>query len=108
MLTIGIFKKKTGTYYVWYKVVGDDNHNDTEPANITVTIAEAAVNNIPAGPGGLKFLQVLLKASKDKKNAGKKINVTVNGGEDIRYYTEKDVEDIKMFWLRNNGTCCIM
>ena len=29
-----------GTYYVWYKVVGDGNHNDTEPACVPVTIAE--------------------------------------------------------------------
>ena len=30
-----------GTYYVWYKVVGDENHSDTEPDCIKVTIAEA-------------------------------------------------------------------
>ena len=24
-----------GTYYVWYKVVGDDNHNDTEPVCVS-------------------------------------------------------------------------
>ena len=27
-----------GTYYVWYKVVGDENHSDTTPASVTVTI----------------------------------------------------------------------
>ena len=31
-----------GTYYVWYKVVGDSNHNDTEPASVPVTIAKAS------------------------------------------------------------------
>ena len=30
-----------GTYYVWYKVVGDENHFDTEPASVTVTISMA-------------------------------------------------------------------
>ena len=30
---------KAGTYYVWYKVVGDDNHNDDEPACVIATIA---------------------------------------------------------------------
>lgn len=30
-----------GTYYVWWKVVGDANHNDTEPKPITVTIDKA-------------------------------------------------------------------
>ena len=29
-----------GTYYVWYKVVGDANHNDSEAACVTVTIAK--------------------------------------------------------------------
>ncbi len=29
-----------GTYYVWYKVVGDDDHTDTEPACVTATIEE--------------------------------------------------------------------
>ena len=37
-----------GTYYVWYKVVGDNNHNDTEPACVTVVIAPGKVNS--AGP----------------------------------------------------------
>ncbi|MBO4584721.1 MAG: hypothetical protein J5756_06610 [Clostridia bacterium] len=27
------------TYYVWYKVVGDGNHNDTEPVCVTVVVA---------------------------------------------------------------------
>ena len=27
-----------GTYYIWYKVVGDSNHSDTEPASVKVTI----------------------------------------------------------------------
>ena len=31
------------TYTVWYKVVGDENHNDTEPASIEVTIAPKTV-----------------------------------------------------------------
>ena len=31
----------TGTYYVWYKVAGDENHNDTNPACVEVTINKA-------------------------------------------------------------------
>ena len=30
-----------GTYYVWYKVAGDENHNDTNPACVEVTINKA-------------------------------------------------------------------
>ncbi|MCR5685369.1 MAG: Ig-like domain-containing protein, partial [Lachnospiraceae bacterium] len=34
-----------GTYYVWYKVVGDSNHNDTEAKMLTVQIAEKKNEN---------------------------------------------------------------
>ena len=34
-------KTEAGTYYVWYKVVGDDAHADFEAKCITVTISEA-------------------------------------------------------------------
>ena len=30
-----------GTYYVWYKVVGDANHNDSDPKCVSVTISAA-------------------------------------------------------------------
>ncbi len=33
--------KNAGTYYVWYRVVGDSNHNDVAPACVPVTIAKA-------------------------------------------------------------------
>ena len=36
-------KTDAGTYYVWYKVVGDENHNDTEPACVEVTINKANI-----------------------------------------------------------------
>ena len=31
---------KPGTYYVWYKVVGDENHNDTEPEVLSCQISK--------------------------------------------------------------------
>ena len=33
--------ENAGKYTVWYKVIGDDNHNDTAPASITVEIKKA-------------------------------------------------------------------
>lgn len=33
--------QNAGTYYIWYKVVGDDNHNDVAPACVAVTIEKA-------------------------------------------------------------------
>ena len=35
---LGTKDAAAGTYYVWYKVVGDENHSDTTPASVTVTI----------------------------------------------------------------------
>ena len=31
---------EAGTYHVWYKVKGDENHSDTDPAHVAVNIAE--------------------------------------------------------------------
>ncbi len=33
---------EAGTYTVWYKVTGDENHKDTEPASLTVSIEKAS------------------------------------------------------------------
>ena len=32
-----------GTYHVWYKVIGDSNHTDTEPASVTAEIKQRPV-----------------------------------------------------------------
>ncbi len=38
-----------GTYYVWYRVSGDNNHNDTAAAGpVTVRIAKAAISSAPS------------------------------------------------------------
>ena len=36
-----------GTYTVWYKVVGDNNHTNTEPASVTAKILPFAINEEP-------------------------------------------------------------
>ena len=36
--------KNTGSYTVWYQAIGDGNHNDSEPASVSVTIARQPVN----------------------------------------------------------------
>lgn len=50
--------REWGDYYVWYKVVGDDLHNDSEPQCIIVNIAEPAIRTVtlgvePAGMGNI-------------------------------------------------------
>ena len=41
---------EVGTYYVWYKVVGDENYIDTEPACVKVTITEEKKQDEPVKP----------------------------------------------------------
>ena len=36
--------KNAGSYTVWYKVIGDGNHNDSAPASVSVTITRQPVN----------------------------------------------------------------
>ena len=36
--------KNTGSYTVWYQVIGDSNHNDSAPASVDVTIARQPVD----------------------------------------------------------------
>ena len=36
-----------GTYYVWYKVIGDPNHNDSVPACVTINISYPVVVEDP-------------------------------------------------------------
>lgn len=42
-----------GTYYVWYKVVGDDNHSDTAPACVEVTVKSRPVYQLSAPSSAL-------------------------------------------------------
>ena len=41
---------EAGAYTVWYMVVGDENHSDTEPRSVEVTILKDTPNE-PEGPG---------------------------------------------------------
>ena len=36
-------KTDAGTYYVWYRVAGDKNHNDVAPKCVKVKIAKASL-----------------------------------------------------------------
>ena len=38
-----------GNYTVWYKVIGDDNHKDTEPQSVTATIVRGAIEASVSG-----------------------------------------------------------
>ena len=72
-----------GTYYVWYKVVGDENHTDTEPEVLKVEIIEK-------GETGIKT-----EVKKDDKSPEiKASNLTKDFAESTLTSEEKaDIED---------------
>ena len=49
-------KTDAGTYYVYYKVIGDDNHEDTEAGFITVDIAKATAT-VETAPEAVENLE---------------------------------------------------
>ncbi|SFC57846.1 dockerin type I repeat-containing protein [Ruminococcus albus] len=81
---------ESGTYYVWYKVIGDENHNDVAPACVPVTVAEADwlvgdVNN----DGKINVADVAKTAAHVKgkrllsKGAFKRADVNFDGTVDV-------------------------
>ena len=84
--------KNTGTYYVWYKVVGDDNYNGIDPECVTVNIAPKEITI--SGISGIKKTydgtdDATFNCSEDSVNGvkeGDDIVVTANGT-----YGSKDV-----------------
>ena len=80
--------KDAGTYTVWYKVVGDPNHNDTTPASITVNIAQKEVEMTWTGHESLTYdgsAHTISATVSNKALETDDVNVTVevsaNGGE---------------------------
>ena len=75
---------QAGTYYVWYYVKGDKNHNDTEPAMLTVVIAPQPAAE-PATPDEPSYL-ILAKLSTSGKKALKVSWTKVPGAEGFDIY----------------------
>ena len=84
------------TYTVWYKVVGDKNHNDTEPESIKVTIAPKTVeiSSVTAidrpfdGTNAVEISEVIIEGILDEDNDNVSVSATaaidsINAGEYI-------------------------
>ena len=65
-----------GTYYVWYKAVGDSTHTDSKPVCVTVTIGEKIV-----------YTAVKTSATVDEH--------TIGSGEDAVLVFQRSVDDEK-------------
>lgn len=89
-----------GTYYVWYRCVGDSNHLDIDPACATVTIAQKTIT-VPSGisatdrdyiPGNTSVDLVLTQAVLDGKIDTDDLGVSAVGTmDDADVGEEKDV-----------------
>ncbi|MBR3832849.1 MAG: leucine-rich repeat protein [Lachnospiraceae bacterium] len=84
------------TYTVWYKVVGDENHNDTTPASIEVTIAPktveissvTAINRAFDGTNTVEISEVIIEGILDEDEDKVSVSATaaidsINAGEYI-------------------------
>ena len=91
-----------GTYYVWYKVVGDENHTDTEPMSLKVTISDKGDTEIKTEvkkddkspeikTSNLtdEFAESTL--SNEEKAA---IEEAINNGEDVKVDVYLEIENI--------------
>ena len=101
----------TGSYTVYYKVLGDENHNNTESASVTVAIAKAyAAYTAPAAKTGLIYngqAQALVDAGStddgtmqyklDNGTWGTTVPTATNAGSYTVYYKvvgDKNHEDV--------------
>jgi len=87
-----------GDYTVFYKVIGDANHNDTEPETLTVTIGKKSVTAIATVPDKVYDGTINLDLSKveitfDGIADGDTIEYEVLGGS---YFTADAGENIKV------------
>ncbi|MBQ6814578.1 MAG: hypothetical protein IJP13_03465 [Lachnospiraceae bacterium] len=84
------------TYTVWYKVDGDENHNDTTPASIKVTIAPktleissvTAINRAFDGTNTVEISEVIIEGILDEDEDKVSVSATaaidsINAGEYI-------------------------
>uniref|UniRef100_UPI0005D29041 Ig-like domain-containing protein n=1 Tax=Butyrivibrio sp. AD3002 TaxID=1280670 RepID=UPI0005D29041 len=85
---------KAGTYYVWYKVIGDDSHTDSEPACVTVTIESESGNGVEEtkNPDGSRTVTEI-KETKDGTS-----NITVTN------YNSKDEQISQYVFKQTKGT----
>ncbi len=75
-----------GTYYVWYKVKGDADHNDTAPERITVTVTELITITVAAVGDGR--VSAVVQKSVPKEGDEPKIIVVGPTGKPVELTAE--------------------
>ena len=85
-----------GAYTVWYRVIGDENHNDTKPASVAVRIGKKplTINGVTAAPktydgttnadiSSVNFDNVTLKRDTDYTVTANFDDASVDSGKNI-------------------------
>ena len=100
-----------GEYYVWFKVFGDENHNDTYTNGLHVTIAKASVA-IPTVSGKVYTGGTLTADITDgehytvsENNGGTEVgryDVTLKLRDDANYYWEGKEKDVSVITVDFN------
>ena len=91
-----------GTYYVWYKVVGDENHADAEPVMLEVEIVEKGETEIKTEvkkdekSPEIKVTNLTDEFAKSTLSSEEKtvIEEAINNGEDVNVDVYLEIEDI--------------
>ena len=76
---------EAGEYYVWYKVVGDAEHSDSQPQSIAVTIAEAPTYAVTIDDAGVDASN--WQATPAEQRAGQTVTLSYGGKKKIRSIT---------------------
>lgn len=101
-----------GTYFVWYKVVGDAGHYDSEPAFIKVVIGEKSVIPEPEEPETPEIQEpeepvTPVEPEPEETDVVHAINVMTGAvvknknGEEVK--TAKENEEISISWIAKDG-----
>ena len=81
---------EAGTCYVWYKVVGDAEHSDSQPQSIAVTIAEAPAYAVTIDDAGVDASN--WQATPAEPKTGQTVTLSYSGKKKIRSITIEKAE----------------
>ena len=76
---------EAGTCYVWYKVVGDAEHSDSQPQSIAVTIAETPAYAVTIDDAGVDASN--WQATPAEQQAGQTVTLSYGGKKKVKSIT---------------------
>ena len=76
---------EAGEYYVWYKVVGDDQHSDSQPQSIAVTVAALPAFAVTIEDAGVDASN--WQATPAEQRAGQTVTLSYGGKKKVRSIT---------------------